>query len=368
MRWLLWLSVALAAPRADGPDVDRLAIASRLVQDGYWDRAAAVLAEVEAPKKSEEARFYTLKGMVALNLGQHGEAVDALQSAVAAGAEPLVHVYLAQARMGLGQPAEALQALDRAGEAAAGLAGAWQLRARARRELGDPDAAYAALLAGRERFPDHRGLAEDQLGLLVDLGLTRQAVDLGTETLARIDAPEVAWVALGDRMRRAGALDDALAWLEEARLRFPESVDARVALGSACLEAELPLCCGEMLAEAAAFDIRYASEAAECFRRAGDLDRALYLNGTVADDVVKVRQRLGLLLERGAFDQAAALDPRLSRLGLLDEEEQVTYALAYAHFQNRSFARAEALLRTLSDPNLFRQATALREAMAKEAL
>ena len=346
----LALSTTALASRPDAPNVDRLAIASRLVVDGRYDRAEAVLAEIDAPKKADAARYYTLKGMVSLNLDHHEAALATLQQAVEAGAAPLVFVWMAQARLETGDPTGAIADLDRAGEAGEAVVGSWQLRSRALREIGDDEGAYAALLAGRARFPDHRGLLEGQLAMLVDLGLTRRAVEIGTTTLPALDASEAAWVAIGDHLRRAGALDDARAWLEEVRLRFPTSVDARVALASACLEAELPLCCGEMLQEAAAFDNRYASEAAECFRRAEDLDRALYLNGMVADDEVKVRQRLGLLLQSGAFDQATSLDARLSRLGVLAQDESVAYALAYAHAQNGNHARAEELLSGLTDP------------------
>jgi len=349
----------------DDPDVDHVAIASRLVADGLWDRAAAVLAEVDAPAADQAVRYHTLRGLVALQLGDHDAAIDAFDAAVATGeAEPLVHVYRAQALHGVQRPADALVALDRAGSAAEGLAGAWQLRARCHQELDDDDAAFTALEQGRARFADHPGLVEDTLLMLVRLGLTRAVLDDGIELLDRLGAREETWVAIGDRLRAHGALDEAMAWLEASRLRFPGSITSRVALASACLAAERPRCAGQMLQEAAAFDDTYASEAAECFRRAGDLDRALYLNGLVHDPPTKVRQRLGLLLEQGRFAQAAALAPRLERMGLLRQDQEIAYALAYAHMKSGHPDHAEALLKTITDPALFRQATALREAMA----
>jgi hypothetical protein len=352
---------ALAAGRAE-VEVDRVAIASRLVADGLYDRAATVLDELSEPPEDDLLRYHTLRGLVALQLGDHAGALASFDAAVALeGAEPMLHVQRAQALHQLRRPAATLQALDLAGEAAAGLPGAWQLRARAHRELSDEDAAWAALVAGRDAFPEHRGLAEDQLLQLVDLGLTRSALEVANELEALGSGVEL-WIAVGERLRRAGALADAMAFLEDARTRFPAAVEPRVALASACLDAERPHCAGSLLEEASAFDPTYASEAAECFRRAGEIDRALYLNGQVQDEQVKVRQRLGLLLEQERFDQAAALDPRLQRLGLLDDEE-LRYALAYAHFQTRGYDRAEELLTGLSTPHLFRQATGLREAM-----
>jgi predicted Zn-dependent protease len=359
MMWVWWVVLTWAAP-----DADRVAIANRLVADGLFDRAAAVLDELEEVPKDQAAEVHTLRGLVAMQLGDLDGAISAFDQAVATGeAAPLVHLQRAQALLGLERPAEALTALDLAGAEADSLPAAHQLRARALRSLERPDEAYAALLAARAAHPTHRGLAEDAVWLLVDLGLSREAADAG-RALAEFGVDVSLWVAIGERLRRAGALNEAIPWLEEARLRYPDSPEARVALASACLDADRPRCAGEALAEAAAFDARYASEAAECFRRTGDLSRALYWNGLVEDEATKVRQRLGLLLEQGRFDQAAALEARLSRLGLL-EDESLAYALAYAHVRTGDYPRAEALLRGLSDPRLFQQATALREAMAR---
>ena len=344
-------------------DADPVGIATRLVTGGDWERASVVLDEVEKPPKGKEAQFFKLKGIVALNLNQNEQAVEAFGDAIEAGGEPITYLFRAQAKMGLEDYSGVLSDLDQAGDAAEGIAGGWQLRARALRNLKRFDQSYTALLGGRERFPEHPGLVDDQLNMLVDLGLTQEALELGTEMLPKVGAPVTTWVAMGDRIRQAGALDEALVWLEDTHVRFPQSIDAKVALASACLEAEQPLCCGEMLQEAAAFDNKFASEAAECFRRAGQVERAVYQNATVVEDGIKVRQRLGLLLEQRNFSQAAALDSRLSRLGVLRDDEQVTYALAYAHFENGSYARADKLLRGIRDPAIFRQATKLREAM-----
>ena len=130
------------------------------------------------------------------------------------------------------------------------------------------------------------------------------------------------------------------------------------------LDADLPHCAGVVLQEAAVLDNKYASEAAECFRRAGEWERAMYANSLVVDPGTKLRQRIGLLIEQEAYARTLALEPRAERLGLF-EDEAVVYAFAYAHFRTNAFEAAEALLQTLTDPDLFRQATALREAMAR---
>ena len=80
------------------------------------------------------------------------------------------------------------------------------------------------------------------------------------------------------------------------------------------------------------------------------------------DQSAKLKQRLAILLELRRFEQAAAMDEDLLRVGLL-EDEDIRYALAYAVFKTGDFAAAEKQLQKLSRPDLFRKAAELRRAM-----
>ena len=100
--------VAFAAPRKEAPEeveLDRLAIASRLVADGLWERAATVLDELTEPPEDDLLRYHTLRGLVALQLGDPARALEAFDGAVATGeAEPVIHVQRAQALQQLDRP------------------------------------------------------------------------------------------------------------------------------------------------------------------------------------------------------------------------------------------------------------------------
>ncbi|RMG19133.1 MAG: hypothetical protein D6729_05910, partial [Deltaproteobacteria bacterium] len=135
-----------------------------------------------------------------------------------------------------------------------------------------------------------------------------------------------------------------------------------VALARAYVEAGRPLAAAVVLQEASRFHPRLAGESAELYRRAGRYVRALHMNAQVRDAKEKTRQRLGILIDMAAFERAAALEPRLRRLGLL-EDEKIRYALAYAAFKNGEYARAERHLAGLSDPTLFAKGIELRRAM-----
>ncbi|MEL6187970.1 MAG: hypothetical protein AAFU79_25385, partial [Myxococcota bacterium] len=69
--------------------------------------------------------------------------------------------------------------------------------------------------------------------------------------------------------------------------------------------------------------------------------------------------RLIILLDQNHFEAATGLDRRIERLGLL-EDENVVYALAYAHYRSGNFDRMENLLSLITDAALFRKAIELR--------
>lgn len=88
------------------------------------------------------------------------------------------------------------------------------------------------------------------------------------------------------------------------------------------------------------------------------------MNAEEPDQSVKLRQRMGLLVDLDRFEEAAALEPRLRRHRLLQDEE-VAYALAYALYRTGRLDQAEKRLKVVKRPELFDSATALREAMGR---
>ncbi len=356
-------SSAAEDPRSDR--ADRVDIAARLVADGLYDRAAIVLSEIDEPRKADRGRFYTLQGLVALETGNPQAAVDALSTAIELDpdtVEPVTWVTLGAAYEQLDRPQDALDTVQRGEPAVLDLPAAWHLKSRALSALERPEDAYATALQGCQRFPSHQGLVEERFTQLIALGLTHEVALTAPDALWAAHAEENTWLKLTRGLLDAGAPIDAQILGEAVRLTFLDSPRPRVALATACMATESWRCAGTMLDEAAAFDAQYAVQAAESFRRAGDLARALYLNGRVNDPAEKARQRLGLLLELRAFAEASALDARLTRLGLVDED-QVAYALAYAHATVGNHARAETLITRLTDPSFVRLGTTLLESL-----
>ena len=82
----------------------------------------------------------------------------------------------------------------------------------------------------------------------------------------------------------------------------------------------------------------------------------------MTDQDKKIKQRLSILLKLERHEMIAAMEPRLSRLGLL-ADENIRYALAYGYFKTGEFNKAEEQLKHITEARLFESALELRRAM-----
>jgi tetratricopeptide (TPR) repeat protein len=197
---------------------------------------------------------------------------------------------------------------------------------------------------------------------LVDMGLFLQAVVLSRQFLEGSGGKLEDYVAIGNALRASGELEEAALLLEYAQLTFPESAQVRKVLAHVYIDRGEMNAAADVLYQAALLDPILMTEAAELYRRAGQLHRALALNSQLADQPEKFRQRLALYLQMGSYEQAAAMEVPLRRVGLLQEED-LRYAIAYALFKIGDFVAAEAQLAELTRPDLFRKAAELRRSI-----
>jgi tetratricopeptide (TPR) repeat protein len=361
----LLLALGLAPlPVAAQDEVDYVALGAQLLRDGHADRAAEALAQVDpAVEGIDLVTYHTARGMVALEQQQPAVAAEAFAAAIAAGqSDPLVHLYRAQALLGLEQYGEVIGALDAAGDAVLGLSGAWLMRAHAHWMGGDRQAALDTLARAGERFPDNNSFLRRQVFYLIEAGLHQEAAALGREYLARAEPQAADYAAIGTALRQSRSYDEALRFLETARLRFPDDAAIAKALAQTWLARGDTLAAAELLAQQAEREPALLPEAAELMRRAGQGVRALALNARIVDQEKKLKQRVGLLLQLRRYEQVAGMEDALYRVGLFRDED-VRYALAYSRFKGGDFEAAEGHLAALTRPELFRKATELRRLM-----
>jgi tetratricopeptide (TPR) repeat protein len=359
----------LPASAADDDDlgpVEYLELASKLTSDAEYERAARALAKIDlagADEDLDKAKYHTVAGLIAVNQNRNEDAVRNLEAAIAAGqADPLLHLYIAQAQFALERWPQVLTALDAGGEAADGLASVWQMRAHAHWSMGDPQGAYDVLSRAATRFPANNAFNRRQVFYLIEAGLYQEAAELGRRFLARGDIKAEDYAAIGGALRRTRSFDEALAILESAHLRYPEHAAITKALAQTWLEAGKPLAAAGLLEKLALADPDLYVEAAELYRRAGYPTQALSLNARVVDQQKKLKQRVGILVQLKRYAEVAGMEGALFRTGVLDDED-VRYALAYAYFRSGDHANAEKHLAALKRPELFRRATELRKIM-----
>lgn len=345
-------------------EIDHLKLAATMIRDGEYDHAEKELGQVnQSAEGFDRARFHTLRGVVALHRQAYPAAKEDFKAAIANGQhEPVLQVYLAQAHYSLGEWRETLEALHHAGESQASFSSLHAMRVQCCWRLKDVAGAFGAIAEAERRFPDQAEFTRQKLYYLLELGLFKEAEQAGNDYLQRARRSTASFLTLGEALRRHRQLDGALRILEEGRLRYPADEHLLVTLARTYLDKGLHRSAARILEEVSARHPKYAPEAAELYRRSGDLYHALYLNTGLTDQKAKARQRLGLLLEAERFEEAASLEPRLERLGLF-EDEDVRYALAFTHFRTGAYERAEEHLKMLTRPELFKASAELRKAI-----
>lgn len=351
-------------------EVDQLALAALMLRDGNIDRALSALEQADTGAEDfDRVRYHSLRGMAYMRSNQAELAREQFQSAVTAGkaigqpVDAVIYVYLAQISYQLEDYRGALDALDAAGTELQQLPSVYHMRAQSHWLLDEPVEALATLDLAAQLFPQDDSFLRRKVFYLVDMGLFQQAVVLGRAYLESGAGKLEDYLAFGNALRSSGQLDEAATLLENAQLRYPESAQVRKVLAHVYIDKGQLNAAADVLYQAALLQPEFMGEAAELYRRAGQYHRALALNSQLADQPEKFRQRLALYLQMESYEQAAAMEVPLRRVGLLQEED-LRYAIAYAQFKVGDFAAAEEQLSQLTRPDLFRKAAELRRSIA----
>jgi len=355
---------AIAKKKKKAPKVNYLALASLLIRDGHLRRADSVLAQYNPKKKgAKRDRYYTLRGIIAFKQKDLKKAAFYFEQAIAAGQkEKMIHLFLAQAYFRLASYQKAIRTLKRAPESVTASKNGILIRIQSHWKLGQKVEAYGFVAKGRKLFPQMRSLARLQILLLIELNLFREVIRLGKPFLKAKDVKVTDYLAFSEALRRGRQFKLAIQFLEEALLRFPETHKAQLLLARCYLENRRPFAAAVLLERAAIAKPKFMVEAAELFRRARKFWRAFHINARVKNQKAKIKQRLGLLIELKRYEQAAAMRDRLSRLGLL-KDQNIVYAMAYAYYKTGRYQTAERWLKRIRHPKLFQKAIVLRQAM-----
>jgi len=206
---------AAAGSAAENGSIDYLGIAALMLKDGLLDRAESALEHVDpADEGLDKARYYTIRGLLRLQSAHYADAALDLQSAVRHGQlDPLINVYLAQAYFGAENYSAVLEALDAVPDLTR-FPGLWALKAHSLWSLRQTGAAFECLEQAIRLFPERHGILKQRIVYLLELGLYQEAAAQSEEYLAKAGNDPEAFLAVGEALRRAGAVQEAVLILE----------------------------------------------------------------------------------------------------------------------------------------------------------
>lgn len=363
--FILFFILVFPANAAEEVKVDYMSLTALMIKEGDYVRAGEAIEKVDQKdEKLDKKRFYTLSGIISLNKELYSKSIVEFESAITAGQEnKIIHVYLAQAYMGLEKYEQALSQLSKTGELEASMAGIWLLRSQAYWLNGDKYKAWDVLNSAETRFPENKIFLRNKMFYAIELGLLQEAIKLGQYYIENHDASVNDYVSLGDALRRSGKPEDALRFLELARIKYPREKNVYVAMAHAYSDMDNLSAAAAMLEEGGHYHNKLYKDSAELYKKSGNIERAFFNNSKVLDQKSKLIQRMSLQLETESYDQVLAMHNDLLRVRLLDEDEY-RYVMAFTQFKVGDYHAAENMLQKIKEARMFRKATELRKVMA----
>ncbi len=175
---LLFLFFAPTSLWAKGAtDVDHLALATVMLQDGHLERASATLDQVDPEQpKLDLAQYYTLRGVVALRQARFDAALTAFDRVVAL--EPTrreIHLSRARCAFALKQCEVMEAAFEAAGALSEEEPSFFEMRSRCAWQMKRFNDALVWLERAQVTFPDELSFTRLRVSRMLELGLFREA-------------------------------------------------------------------------------------------------------------------------------------------------------------------------------------------------
>jgi len=364
---LLLISLNVSAQEKKTADeVDHVSLAALLLKDGFINRANDELNQVNMEDEQLDlGRFYTLKGLVSTKLGNYAKANEHFLKALGfEDVDKALYLYVAQNSFKLENYQDALDAIIKAGAIADEKPSVVSLKAECNWRLGNQNEALAVLSEGMKKFDTQWNFYKQRFNYLVRLRLYQSALSDAQVYLKNAKPTEKTVLSFISALRKSGDTNKAIELAEEANIRFIESAEVTVMLAHLYLDIDMIQAAADLFDQASIEDDKYTKEAAEMMRRAKEFITSLYKNSQMLDQKEKLKQRVAIFIEFGAYERIIASKKALVRSELI-EDESIRYALAYSYYMSAEFDKSEEELKQLTRPDLFSKATELRKNMQK---
>jgi tetratricopeptide (TPR) repeat protein len=275
-----------------------------------------------------------------------------------------IYIYLSQAYYKAEQYINAVHALDAAGEKGRASASLFTLRAECYWKADQKGSAIDALSRGAKLFPKDATLLKQKFYYFAELKLYQASIAAAKAYMSKMPANAQEYISLAQMLQSGGESEEAIKVLEEAKLKFPSSAKVHILLGHYYNQKDMPHVTADLFEKGSFYDSSYLKEAAEMYRRNGELAHALYLNSMMTDKEEKTKQKVAIYIGKGEFEKIIGLKDALDRYGLL-KNDNMRYALAYAYYMAKDYDLAEAHLKKIEDDELFSKATVIRKNIEK---
>jgi len=354
---------------AKSDEVDYIELAAMMLRDGHIERANDALNMVDLNNTEiDQPRFYMLRGLVYTKKDFYKEANENFAKSIALNedknASRPLYLYIAQNSFRLKDYKGCIGALESVPELMAQNPKLYGLKAECYWRENDKDAAFAVLREVNKTFPQYWDAYKQRFYYLVSMKLYQSALEDAQIYLKNAEPSETIMVNFINALRQGGQTDKAIILAEEANVRYPSSAKVTIMLAHLYIDKEMIRAAAELFNEASIEDGNYTNESAEMYRRARDYVMALLKNTEMLDTKEKYKQRIAIFLEYGDYERIIASRSAMERSGLM-EDENMRYALAYSYYMEGEFDKTEALLQTLTKPDLFQKAVELRKKMEK---
>jgi arylsulfatase A-like enzyme/Tfp pilus assembly protein PilF len=228
---------AAAAELPGGTEALPPELAAQLAALGYLGGGSTGHGDPGADPKDKIGEFRRAsdgmrRALLALHRGDAATSAALFGELLAAGIDSAeLHLYRGRALLQLGRHREAAEHFRHAAERQSAFSGAWLGLAEALLQERQPEAALAALAAGRAALPTSAPLAREEGQLLHRLGHPERARE-ALAAAVRLDPADAQGRALlGEVLRDLGDVDGAIVELEKAVAMAPERAALWNALG-----------------------------------------------------------------------------------------------------------------------------------------
>jgi lipopolysaccharide biosynthesis regulator YciM len=368
MKLLLIVTLLTSLHSAEKKDdkVDYFTLTALMIKDGFYKRARVTIEAMDTKaKKFDFARYYLLYGLLELKTKNYQLSIDYLEKSLEFGQEnPVVYVYMIQSYYAQKDYANTIITIDRGGEYT-NKPNFIALKSDCYWRLEDQNSALEVLSKGMSDYPEYEGFHKQKFGYLASMKLYKVALKSAKKYLeVKSKISEMDYLMFGNSFRLAKELDSAIVLLEEAKIKYPKSDKVAIVLANSYMDKGELFAAAELFYQASFYNQALSKETAELYKQTKELFLALNSNQKILNQSEKLKQRLSILLELAAYEEAASMEYALSREELLKNED-IRYALAYSHYMAHNFDKAEFHLKKLTRSDLFVKASELRKSMQR---